>query len=107
LIASLALFVIGLLVSLLRDSLDVVDDARLQSTRALEQQQQLNRAKDQFILNVNHELRTPLTAISGFIELLLEYNEHLLDVEVRTKFLKQAMESCEDLQALNGHVLES
>jgi signal transduction histidine kinase len=105
--ATLALVVIGLLVSLLRDSLDVVDDARLQSTRALEQQQQLNRAKDQFILNVNHELRTPLTAISGFIELLLEYNERLLDVEVRTKFLKQAMESCEDLQVLIGNVLDA
>ena len=48
--ATLALVVIGLLVSLLRDSLDVVDAARLQSTRTLEQQQQLNRAKDQFIL---------------------------------------------------------
>ena len=70
--ATLALVVIGLLVSLLRNSLDVVDIARLQSARALEQQQQLNRAKDQFILNVNHELRTPLTAISGYIELLLE-----------------------------------
>jgi signal transduction histidine kinase len=104
--ATLALVVIGLLVSLLRDSLDVVDDARLQSTRALEQQQQLNRAKDQFILNVNHELRTPLTAISGFIELLLEYNERLLDVE-RTRFLKQAMESCDDLQVLIGNVLDA
>jgi len=48
--ATLALVVIGLLVSVLRDSLDVVDAARLQSTRTLEQQQQLNRAKDQFIL---------------------------------------------------------
>src|SRR6266699_3976423 len=48
--ATLALVVIGVLVSVLRDSLDVVDAARLQSTRTLEQQQQLNRAKDQFIL---------------------------------------------------------
>ncbi len=104
--ATLALVVIGLLVSLLRDSLDVVDAARLQSTRALEQQQQLNRAKDQFILNVNHELRTPLTAISGFIELLLEYNERL-DVEARTRFLKQAMNGCDDLQMLIGNVLDA
>jgi len=104
--ATLALVVIGLLVSLLRDSLDVVDAARLQSTRALEQQQQLNRAKDQFILNVNHELRTPLTAIAGFIELLLEYNERL-DVEARIRFLKQAMNGCDDLQMLIGNVLDA
>src|SRR6266566_5639945 len=102
----MALEVIGLLVSLLRDSLDVVDAARLQSTRALEQQQQLNRAKDQFILNVNHELRTPLTAIAGFIELLLEYNERL-DVEARIRFLKQAMNGCDDLQMLIGNVLDA
>jgi len=104
--ATLALVVIGLLVSVLRDSLDVVDAARLQSTRALEQQQQLNRAKDQFILNVNHELRTPLTAIAGFIELLLEYNERL-DVEARIRFLKQAMNGCDDLQMLIGNVLDA
>lgn len=104
--ATIALLVIGLLVSLLRDSLEVVDVARLQSTRALEQQQQLNRAKDQFILNVNHELRTPLTTISGFIELLLEYNERL-DVEARTRFLTQVMDSCDDLQGLIGNVLDA
>ncbi len=104
--ATLALVVIGLLVSLLRDSLDIVDAAQLQSARALEQQLQLNRAKDQFILNVNHELRTPLTAISGFIELLLEYNERL-DVQARTKFLKQAMDGCDDLQMLIGNVLDA
>ena len=104
--ATLALVVIGLLVSLLRDSLDIVDAAQLQSAHALEQQLQLNRAKDQFILNVNHELRTPLTAISGFIELLFEYNERL-DVQARTKFLKQAMDSCDDLQMLIGNVLDT
>jgi signal transduction histidine kinase len=104
--ATLALIVIGLLVSLLRDSLDVVDAAQLQSTRALEQQQQLNRAKDQFILNVNHELRTPLTALAGYLELLLEYNERL-DSEERAKFVKQAMESCDDLQLMVGNVLDA
>ena len=104
--ATFALVIIGLLVTLLRDSLDIVDAAQLQSARALEQQLQLNRAKDQFILNVNHELRTPLTAISGFIELLLEYNERL-DFQARTKFLKQAMDSCDDLQMLIGNVLDA
>lgn len=104
--ATLALVVVGFLVSLLRDSLDVVDAARLQSTHALEQQQRLNRAKDQLILNVNHELRTPLTAISGYIELLLEYNEYL-DARARVKFLKHAMDGCNDLQMLIGNILDA
>jgi signal transduction histidine kinase len=104
--ATLALVVVGFLVSLLRDSLDVVDAARLQSARALEQEQQLNRAKDQLILNVNHELRTPLTAISGYIEILLEYNERL-DAEARLKYLKHAMDGCDDLQMLIGNILDA
>jgi signal transduction histidine kinase len=100
------LVAVGFLVSLLRDSLDLVDAARLQSARALEQEQQLNRAKDQLILNVNHELRTPLTAISGYIEILLEYNERL-DAEARLKYLKHAMDGCDDLQMLIGNILDA
>ena len=35
--------------------------AEQQMTEAYQLQRQMNRLKDQFILNVNHELRTPLT----------------------------------------------
>ncbi len=38
--------------------------------RALEQQQELDRLKNQFIQNVSHELRTPLSMILGYAELL-------------------------------------
>ncbi len=38
--------------------------------RALEQQQELDRLKDQFIQNVSHELRTPLAIARGYAELL-------------------------------------
>ncbi len=38
--------------------------------RALEQQQELDYLKDQFIQNVSHELRTPLALIMGYAELL-------------------------------------
>jgi signal transduction histidine kinase len=38
--------------------------------RALEQQQELDRLKNQFIQNVSHELRTPLAMILGYAELL-------------------------------------
>ena len=88
----------------LRAEEDRINLARAEEARL--RAQEANRAKDQFILNVNHELRTPLTAISGFIELLLEYNERL-DVQVRTKFLKQAMDGCDDLQMLIGNVLDT
>jgi signal transduction histidine kinase len=38
--------------------------------RALEQQRELDRLKDEFIQNVSHELRTPLTIARGYAELL-------------------------------------
>jgi signal transduction histidine kinase len=38
--------------------------------RALEQQRDLDRLKNQFIQNVSHELRTPLAMILGYAELL-------------------------------------
>lgn len=38
--------------------------------RALEQQQELDRLKNQFIQNVSHELRTPLAMVLGYAELL-------------------------------------
>ncbi len=104
--AILSLVVVGLLVSFQRDVLDLADAAKLQSERAYEQQQQLNRAKDQLILNVNHELRTPLTAVSGYLDLLLTFSEQL-DAETRVQFLKIAQESCDDLQMLIGNVLDA
>jgi signal transduction histidine kinase/FixJ family two-component response regulator len=56
-----------------------IENARLFSTeqqraaalaRALEQQKELDRLKDEFIQNVSHELRTPLALIQGYAELL-------------------------------------
>jgi len=38
--------------------------------RALEQQQELDRLKDEFLQNISHELRTPLALIVGYAELM-------------------------------------
>lgn len=58
-----------------------LENARLYATeqertaelaRALEQQQELARLKDEFIRNVSHELRTPLALVLGYAELLAD-----------------------------------
>ncbi|MFL5664867.1 MAG: sensor histidine kinase [Ktedonobacteraceae bacterium] len=103
---TLALLIIGLVISSQRDALDLANAARLQITRAYEQQQELNRIKDRFLQNVNHELRTPLTAVSGYIELMLEHDQHFDAVE-RATFLKNALYCCEELQLLVNNVLDT
>jgi signal transduction histidine kinase len=54
-------------------------EARLTMAAQLEAEQQLGRAKDDFIASISHELRTPLTSIYGFSEYLV--NTDLLDTE--------------------------
>jgi signal transduction histidine kinase len=105
-VGTLALLVTGLIISALRDLLEVSDAARLEGMRAYRQQQELNRIKDRFLQNVNHELRTPLTAVSGYIELLLEHGEEL-DAAARAAYLKNALYCCEELQLLVNNVLDS
>ncbi len=105
-LGTLALLVIGLVISSQRDSLDLANAARLQITRAYEQQQELNQIKDRFVQNVNHELRTPLTAVSGYIELLLEHDDQF-DSATRVAFLNNALYCCEELQLLVNNVLDT
>jgi signal transduction histidine kinase/DNA-binding response OmpR family regulator len=56
-----------------------IDNARMYATerqralelvRALEQQRDLDRMKNEFIQNISHELRTPLSIVRGYAELL-------------------------------------
>lgn len=52
-------------------------DAKLTMNAQLEAEQELGRAKDDFIASISHELRTPLTSIYGFSEYLV--NNDVLD----------------------------
>lgn len=101
-----ALIVVGILVSWLRDAVDMADAARAETAQALAQQRELNEAKDKLIMNVNHELRTPLTAIAGYIDLLIQWNDRF-DDETRLKYLQHTLASCDDLQTLIGNVLDA
>lgn len=101
-----ALLIVGLLISSLRDVIDLSEDAHMQIALIYEKQQQLTEIKDQFILNVNHELRTPLTAVYGYLELLRNYNGQL-DPEMQAKFVENAMHSCEELQLLTNNILDT
>ncbi len=74
--------------------------------KAYEQQQQANKLKDQFLLNVNHELRTPLTELHGYLE-LLHYSQENIDAETHERFLSHALHGSDELQRLVDTILDT
>jgi len=73
---------------------------------AYEQQRQLTKFKDQFIMNVSHELRTPLTQVYGFLELLFDYHGQL-DEMTALNFLRRAKYGCQELIHLVNSILDA
>jgi signal transduction histidine kinase len=78
----------------------------LELKEAYEQQKELDRLKDQFIMTASHELRTPLTAVLGYIELLKEYHLHL-SPEVRADFIARAHRGCDELVLLVSNIMDA
>jgi signal transduction histidine kinase len=121
---------IGLLICFLRYAFDLVVESRLKVLQAehdkmladeqqreaqeaerciklaYEQQQQINQQKDLFLAHINHELCTPLVTVSGYLELLLEYNDQL-DEEKKSLYLQQALEGAQELNQLVNNLLDA
>lgn len=71
-------------------------EANTQLSDAYEQQKELDRLKDQLIINVSHELRTPLSEVIGYLALLDE-NGGDLDPATQALFVKNAVHGCDEL----------
>jgi signal transduction histidine kinase len=98
--------VIGILISSQRALLDIAAANQSNLEHNNERYQEVCALKDQLILCVNHELRTPLATVYGYLELLLEHQEHM-DKQRQRDFLKKALYSCEELQLLVNNVLDT
>jgi signal transduction histidine kinase len=85
-----------------------IEGARLYSDlhRALEQAQESERLKNQFLMTASHELRTPITAIQGYIELLSNYHG-TLDEKTKLRFLANARRACDELVLMLGNVMDA
>jgi signal transduction histidine kinase len=82
--------------SLALDYARILSDLRL----SLEQQKELDRLKDQFIMTAHHELRTPLSVLMGYIELARETPDWIKEQEDLRYYLDQAAGAGEDLTKL-------
>lgn len=75
----------------LQGSLDVQAKLYEKTCQQIDQLQQLNLLKDEFISTISHELRTPLTAMSLAIRMLRQPN---VPLERRAKYLSILEQEC-------------
>lgn len=67
--------------------------------------EQVERTQTEFVANVSHELRTPLTSIQGYVEMLLEGDEHPLPAASEHEFLLAILKSARRMARLTDDLL--
>ena len=67
--------------------------------------EQVERAQTEFVANVSHELRTPLTSIQGYVEMLLDKEEHPLPAASEQEFLEAILKSARRMARLTDDLL--
>lgn len=84
----------------------MLQQARLEAEAAMEQAQQANQAKSQFLAHMSHELRSPLNAILGYAELALN-DPQSRELPPRTRgFITTIVESGRHLAGVVGNILD-
>jgi len=79
-------------------------ESRALLARQVEQLEDLNRLKDEFVANVSHELRTPLTAIIGNVVTVASLGD-MLGVDERRELLMAAERQAKRLAELLENLL--
>jgi signal transduction histidine kinase len=82
-----------------------IEDMRRRLLKHAEEQEQLNRLKDQYLFNVAHELKTPLTTLAASVELLAQ-DDGTVPEEERRHFITMVQRSTTRLQSLVDNLLD-
>ncbi|MBD2666153.1 response regulator receiver sensor signal transduction histidine kinase [Richelia sinica FACHB-800] len=81
-----------------------LQQAKAQAIKALEQEQELNRLKSEFVSMISHDFRTPLTTIQGFAG-LLQCGVQSLSPEVINRYIDKINNAVDHLLNLLDEIL--
>jgi signal transduction histidine kinase len=81
-----------------------LQQAKAEALKALEQEQEMNRLKTEFVSMISHDFRTPLTSIQGFAE-LVHYGGESLSREMRDRYFGKIGAAVEHMLYLLDEVL--
>lgn len=72
----------------------------------IEQAEELNRLKTNFMSSATHEIRTPITSIKGYVDMILE-DQLDLDTETLFQYLEVIKRNIDRLEYLSDDLLEN
>lgn len=83
-----------------------LEDARAAAENAMNQAQQADRAKSEFIAHMSHEFRSPMTSILGYTQLASDSLDHSLPTETMRSYLSTIRGAGRHVLSLIGDILD-
>jgi signal transduction histidine kinase len=84
----------------LRPMAEAVNDVFDEAQKAMAEEREIERSKDEMITNVSHDLRTPLTSILGYLGLIVNDEDGNVSREDMVKYAQTAYDKAGQMKSL-------